>query len=298
MSSPKKKIKILLHGEPYHAKVFSEQLNSFSKGIIESEFYDTLTDKISYSNFDLFHLVSSPLPTIKKLAKHKKPVIYHWIGTDVYRFSNDFYLKKALKKILLTNTRVFNLTVNQALQEELKQIGLTSEVLPLVKLNFTEDIPPLPEKFSILTYVPHSRWEFYNGDLVLELAKEFPGINFHLLAVGDIPSKPENVFTYDFIDDVKEFYANANVLLRITTHDGLSKMVLEALSFGRQVLWNEYFPHCHLVKNQKDCIKALTLLKSNPLYNKAGKDYVEVNYHPQKLCDDYLTLCKNILEAK
>lgn len=298
MSLSGKKIKILLHGEQYHARVFSEQLNSFSKGVIESEFYDTLTYKINYSNFDLFHLVSPPLPTLMKLAKHKKPVIYHWIGTDVYRCLNDFYLKKILKKLILNTARIFNLTVNQALQEELQQIGISSEVLPLVKLNFTEDIPPLPEKFSILTYIPHSRWDFYNGDLVLELAKEFPEINFHLLAAGNIPSKPENVFTYDFIDDVKQFYANANVLLRITTHDGLSKMVLEALSFGRHVLWSELFPNCYPVHDLRDCKRVINLLKENLTVNEEGKSFVELNYNPAKICNDYLSICKNVLEAQ
>lgn len=298
MNDSEKKIKILLHGESYHTKVFCEQLNSFSGGKIEAEFFETLSDEINYAAFDIIHLISSPLPLLKKLAKYKKPLIYHWIGTDVYRFSNDFYFKKIAKKIIFKSTRAFNLTVDKALQEELKHLGVSSEVLPLVKLNLIKDIPPLPEKFSILTYIPKNRWHFYNGDLVIELAKEFPEINFHILAAGEIASNPENVFTYNFVDDISGIYKKVNALLRITTHDGLSKMVLEALSFGRQVLWSEPFPDCFLVKNLDDCRRVINTLKENPSVNEKGKAFVEMNFNPSKICADYLSLCKNVVVDK
>ncbi|MEE9448699.1 MAG: hypothetical protein V3V72_01510 [Ignavibacteriaceae bacterium] len=294
MSESGKRIKILLHGESYHAKVFSEQLNRFNSGIIEAEFYGTLTNKINYAGFDIFHLISSPLPVLRRLVKYKKSLIYHWIGTDVYRFSNDFFFKKIIKKILINSVGAFNLVVNETLKKELKQLGISSKVLPLVNLNLVKNIPPLPEKFSILTYIPKNRWDFYNGDLVMSLAKEFPDIDFLILAAEEINHKPENVFTYNFIDDVTELYNKVNALLRITTHDGLSKMVLEALSFGRHVLWSEPFPHCIFVKNLDDCKKAINMLKEDPSVNEEGKTFVELNFNQSKICGDYLSICKKL----
>lgn len=292
------KIKILLHGEPYHTKMFEDQLKANSKGIFEPKYFEILNDNINYNDFDLFHLISPPLISLRKLKQYKKPMIYQWIGSDVQRIIQDSFLKRLAKKRLIKSTGAFNLVVIDSLKKELIEIGISSEIFPLVNLNFVKQCPPFPKKFSILSYVPENRWDFYHGDMILQLAKNFPDIDFHILAAGDTSNNLSNVFTYGFVDDIESFYIKSNVLLRFTIHDGLPKMVLEALSFGRQVLWNEFFPHCHLVKNQKDCIKALTSLKSNPLYNKAGKDYVEVNYHPQKLCDNYLTLCKKIIEHK
>ena len=298
MNDTGKRIKILLHGESYHARVFAEQLNNFCNEEIDAEFHETLTDKISYEGFDVFHLISSPLPVLKKLAKYKKPLIYHWIGTDVYRFSNDFYFKKITKKRLIKSLGSINLVVNEALQNELKQLGVLTKVLPLVNLNPVKDIPPLPGKFSILSYIPYKRWDFYNGELVMELAGEFPEVDFYILASGKIASKPENVFTYNFVDDVNRFYSKVNALLRITAHDGLSKMVLEALSFGRHVLWSEPFPNSFLVKNFEDCRRVINILKENRTVNEKGKAFVESNFNPSRICNDYLSICKNIVMEK
>jgi len=36
------KIKILLHGEPYHTKMFEDQLKANSKGIFEPKYFEIL----------------------------------------------------------------------------------------------------------------------------------------------------------------------------------------------------------------------------------------------------------------
>ena len=291
-------IKVLLHGMPYHTKVFEEQLREFSNGIFEPVYCENLSDNFEFTHFDLFHLISTPLPTLKKFVKYNKPVFYHWIGTDVYRILNDFYIKRWMKKRLIAQSGIFNLVVSESLKIELAQIGISSEILPLVNLDFVKECPPFPEKYSVLTYIPRDRWDFYHGDLIMGLARELPDVDFHILAVGDISQKPDNVFTYGFIDDVAPFYKNSCVLIRLTTHDGLPKMILEALSYGRQVLWSEKFPYSYFVKNQDDCMEALISLKSNISINQAGKEFVETHYHPQKICSDYLTLCRKLIESK
>jgi hypothetical protein len=289
------KIKILLHGEKYHAKVFCEQLENYEKGIFEPKYFDKLTSGLNYDEFDLFHLISSPLPVIKKLNKYKKPILFHWIGTDVHRFINDSSVKRRLKKFLLQLPNVKNLVVSENLRSELNQFNISSTLLPLTKLNFIDKIPPLPKKFSVLTYVPERRWDFYNGDLVLELAGMLPEIEFHLLASGEKTTNLPNVFIYDFIGDVTPFYKNCTTLLRITVHDGLPKMVLEALSYGRHVLWSESFPHCFKVNSFNECIKVLNKLKLNASPNREGKKFVEKTFSPKNILADYFNLCQKLI---
>jgi len=292
------KIKILLHGEKYHAKVFSEQLENYEKGIFEPKYFDKLTSGLNYEAFDLFHLISSPLPVIKKLNKYKKPILFHWIGTDVYRFINDSLVKRRLKKFLIQLPNVKSLVVSENLRSELKKFNISSTLLPLTKLNFIDEIPPLPEKFSVLTYVPEKRWDFYNGDLILELAGKMPEIEFHLLAAGKKTIKLPNVFIYDFIEDVTPFYKNCTTLLRITIHDGLPKMVLEALSYGRHVLWSEPFPHCFKVNSFNECMRVLDKLKLNTSPNREGKKFVEKTFSIKNILTDYLNLCQKLIRNK
>ena len=93
MINDRSKIRILILGEEYHAKAFYEQLNNYEKGIFEPKYIASINEHSDYSDFDLLHLISTPLPVIRKLSKFKKPIFYHWIGTDVYRFINDNFIK-------------------------------------------------------------------------------------------------------------------------------------------------------------------------------------------------------------
>ena len=120
----------------------------------------------------------------------------------------------------------------------------------------------------------------------------------HILAADDIPEDLPNVFAHNFVQDMGSLYRNTSALLRFTIHDGLSKMVLEALSYGRHVLWTESFPHCHLVRNFDDCLKILTSLKKSSTLNIKGHQFVKSNYNPQKIARDYLAFYQKIKEKK
>lgn len=298
MPIPHEIIKILLLGEEYHAKVFNEQLENYEKSVFEPKFYNELPSNEVLKNFDLFHLISSPITVIKKLSCYKKPIFYHWIGTDVYRFIHYTYLKRFLKKLVISSPLVFNLVVSENLKNELKQYSVESSIIPLTKLKFVDEVPALPAKFSVLSYVPKNRWDFYHGDLITELSKKMPDVDFHILAAGTENSGRRNLFLYDFIDDAIPFYKKCAVLLRITVHDGLPKMVLEALSNGRQVLWNESFPHCFTIKNLDECVEILNKLKLNCPLNTEGKIFVEDSFNELKIIGSYYQLCQRILFNK
>ncbi|MBE0572442.1 MAG: hypothetical protein IH618_12935 [Ignavibacteriaceae bacterium] len=294
MLIPPEKIKILLLGEEYHAKVFNEQLENYEKSVFEPKYYNELPSNEVLETFDLFHLISSPIPVIKKLRRYKRPVFYHWIGTDVYRFINDAFIKRFFKKLIINSPIVRNLVVSENLKYELQQYRVESTIFPLTKLKFVDDIPPLPEKFSVLSYVPKNRWDFYHGDLITELSIKMPDVDFHILAAGKNSGRT-NLFFYDFIHDTIPFYKKCSVLLRFTVHDGLPKMVLEALSNGRQVLWNETFPHCFAVNNLDECVEILNKLKLNCPLNTEGKKFVQDSFNESKIIGSYYQLCKNIL---
>ena len=292
------KIKILLLGEAYHAKVFCEQLENYEKSVFEPKYYNELPPIEVLERVDVYHLISSPLPVIKKLKRFRKPIFNHWIGTDVYRIITDNPVKRFFKKNILDSPNVLNLSVSENLQSELKQVKVSSTIIPLTKLKFVSESLSMPEKFSILSYVPENRWEFYNGDLILELADNLPDVDFHILAAGNEKISRPNLFFYNFEQDLFPFYNKCSVLLRITEHDGLPKMILEALSYGRQVLWNEFFPHCHRVKSKEECLTLLNKLKLKCPVNVDGKKFVEDSFNDSKIIGDYYELCRKLIHIK
>ena len=295
MINYRSKIRILILGEEYHAKAFYEQLKNYETGIFEPKYIASIKEHSDYGNFDLFHLISTPLPVIRKLSKFKKPIFYHWIGTDVYRFINDNFIMKYFKKLTINSGKVQNLVVSQNLKIELQKLNIDSMVLPLTKLNFNVDIMADNKKLSVLSYVPKNRWDFYHGETILELASRLPEIDFHILAAGEKNIKKPNVFFYDFIDDVTPFYQKCSVLIRLTIHDGLPKMVLEALFHGLQVIWNEQFPFCHQASNINDCLSILKKLESNCPVNLEGRKFIKETFSESKLLGDYTQMCNEIL---
>jgi hypothetical protein len=196
---------------------------------------------------------------------------------------------------MINSPLICNLVVSENLKNELEQYSVESSIIPLTKLKFVNDAPALPEKLSVLSYVPKNRWNFYHGDLITELSIKMPDVDFHILAAGEKNSDRSNLFLYDFVEDTIPFYQKCSVLLRITVHDGLPKMVLEALSYGRQVLWNESFPHCLTVKNLNECVRVLNKLKLDCTLNLEGKKFVQDSFNESKIIGSYYQLCKNVL---
>jgi hypothetical protein len=289
------KIRILILGEVYHAKAFYEQLKNYEKGIFEPKYYDKLPSDEVLKNFDLYHLISSPLPVINKLKQHSKPILYHWIGTDVYRFLNDNFIKRYLKKLIIDSAKIHHLVVSPNLKDKLERFNINSRVVPLTKHRVVHDILQAQKKLSVLSYVPNNRWEFYHGETILELSTRLPGVDFHILAAGSQNSGKPNLFFYDFVEDVTSFYKKCSVLIRLTVHDGLPKMVLEALSYGMQVLWNEPFPHCYMVKNLNDCLSVLREFESDCPTNLEGKKFVDESFNESRILGDYYQMCKEII---
>lgn len=288
----------MLYGEKYHAEVFYYQLKNYKYNIFEPLYLDKINSEIDLKKFDLFHLISPPLLAIFKLKKYNKPILFHWIGTDVYRLIIDSLIKRTLKKFLIQSANVKSLVVSENLQQELSRFNIDSTILPLTNLKFNNKISPIPENFSVLAYVPGNRWDFYHGDLILKLAQMMPDTEFHILAAGNRHIEQPNVFLYDFMDDISSFYGKCSALLRITVHDGLPKMILEMLSYGRHVLWSQAFPHCFKVNNIDECFTVLNKIKNDRTINQEGKNYVERIYNTENILEQYLSLCQELTGIK
>ena len=83
-------------------------------------------------------------------------------------------------------------------------------------------------------------------------------IHFIVVGGGEIHAPPgisvENLGWRFSLTDV---YARCSALLRFTSHDGLSIMVLEALAFGRHVLWTQRFPFVRQVLTPEQIVQSL-----------------------------------------
>ena len=77
-------------------------------------------------------------------------VVVYWIGTDVLRASGPRRFWAKLVQLLVDK----NLTVTLGLRDELSDLGIESELIPIVGNLSNFELAPLPEQFTVLTYLP------------------------------------------------------------------------------------------------------------------------------------------------
>jgi glycosyltransferase involved in cell wall biosynthesis len=120
---------------------------------------------------------------------------------------------------------------------------------------------------------------------VIQVARGLPAIQFSIvgLRAGQRLDVPSNVSLHGWASNLDKFYRDSTVLWRPTRHDGLSFMALEALAYGRYVLWT--YPFTGAIQTQ-DPIKARNHIEAMfelhhsgrlPL-NRAGAEYVGANF--------------------
>lgn len=177
-------------------------------------------------------------------VKYKGPLVYIWIGTDVQNAQRDFLLGH--------HTRFFDDAQDAVhiagapwLKEELSAVGVQSDVLLFPEpLPSDSEILPLPESFSLLTYVTDARHELYGGKQIYDAACALPSVRFDVVGGNGswVKQQLPNLRFHGWVSEMPQFYARATVVLRLVQHDGLGATVKEALVYGRHVIYSYPVP--------------------------------------------------------
>jgi hypothetical protein len=213
-----------------------------------------------------------------------KPVVRYWVGSDVLAVLNsagEARRCRAVNRLVSANVAQWH-----NLKAELESLGIRSDVIPGPHAGVdAEPVRQLPSRFTVLTYLDDVRWSFYGGDVVLRLIRERPDWQF-LILNHDGAGQPsfENATYLGHVSDseIDGVYARASVLLRMTDHDGLPRMVLEALARGLHVAWNQSLPHCRRAAGFDEAKSVLESLQHEEV-NRPGSQFVRHEYHPDVL---------------
>lgn len=188
----------------------------------------------------------------------RKPRVIHWVGSDIEYFRNTKGLHKQLR-----NTGIKHLTEVTWTADELRKLGLSSDIVPLPLRHYSGSLKPLPERFTILLYLPKTRPDFYGKREYERMLRHFASSDMRVFVVGGGRlNAPEGVEVHNlgWRDDLRAIFEDVTVLIRLTPRDGLSLMVLEALSFGRYVMWSKPFPYSTQIGSRNDLIDAVEAL--------------------------------------
>lgn len=216
-----------------------------------------------------------------------KRTVNHWVGTDVLLAREDERHRGMAREAARFIRQ--HLTVAPWLSEELNELGITAAVAPLTRpvsfeLRTTRGRP------GVLAYLPDERPEFYGAEIVREAARQLPGVPFAVVA-GTAERQPAipNVTYLGWTDDMRPLYERYPILLRVARHDGLPKMVLEALACGNQVIFEYEFPSCYHAGTADEALAALrSILDAGCPINAAGAEAVRRSYSSDRLTAELL----------
>ena len=212
-----------------------------------------------------------------------KKIINHWIGTDI------LIAKKNKNKTKIMQLFInYNFSGSKLLHDELYDIGIKSEIVPIILQDISHKISKMPSSHAILVYLPEGREEFYGYSIVLKLIKYFKSIDFYIIANNKIRINEKNVILLGnvSVEKMNEVYDRISILLRIPEHDGLSLMVLEALAKGKYVIYKYEFPYTYQARNYIEAKEKINLIISHnpPIVNSEASEFISKSYtHEQYL---------------
>jgi hypothetical protein len=294
-------MKIAFIGQTYFAHRLSE---TFKKKGHTTSVYDYnnwgrkfFPSMYEIKNYDILHFISGTglrkfIYAIFIKYYYKKIIIVHFVGSDVTRLKTRRIFDQ-LNWILAIKSahRVF--CVSSWLTEEIRSY-CNAETFPLFFQKFNYEPKIMPKKFTILSYIPLSRPDFYGETYVQGLIESNPDINFIILGSNKLRSYP-NVETHSINYNINmfQYYNRTSLLLRLTEHDGLSNMVLEALSLDRNVIWTYKFPFVQTVKRDLNQIQNTINQLKNEKINIGASKWVKKNFVYESLVDQLESLYKN-----
>ncbi|MFN2461910.1 MAG: hypothetical protein ABR591_14720 [Candidatus Velthaea sp.] len=198
---------------------------------------------------DVWYVVGTPEvnPWIDAVARLiRKRTVFHWIGSDIPLVRRTPRLTRRWKR-----PEIAHLTEAPWTLHELHAMGISASVAALPLRLGEGAIPPLPATFTLLFYIPTFRGEFYGMSTYRRLVERFApdDVEFIIVGGGAFDAPPgAKVRNLGWTDSLQTVYAQATALVRMTERDGLSLMVLEALSHGRYVFWPQPFENVIAVR--------------------------------------------------
>ena len=295
-----KTVRIVIGGLPYFGRMLAELLDGGdwecrylpSAGRRPGGWATTLAE---IARADLIYLVGGQVERWSRpdwlLRCGRRRVVMHWVGTDV-SCALDAARRRRLSRRLVRGPQHWAEVPWTA--AELRPLGLDCEIVPLAPARLSQVLPPLPPEFSVLTYLPDARPDFYGRPVVLRLAAAFPKVRFLVTgSEGNGWQAPQNMEFLGWQHEMAPVYARGSVLLRLPEHDGLSFMVLEALAAGRHVIWNHPFEGVLSAGDGQEAEMQLRALldahRSGTLrLNETGAALVRTHYSRERLRSDLL----------
>jgi len=298
-------LRVIVTGLPYFSKHIHSKLKKHCRG---DQFFLLNT---YYSYWDRFlYLVLLPFTdvvysingvthgskVIDLAIRFKKRIVFHWAGSDVMYARKAFENKIAVREYIEKST---HLACSPWFVDELATMNIPARFIPL-----NTAIPgqgrefPMPDIFSILTYIPQNEEKFYGLEHIIQLARRFPEIPIRIAGMATYPRLlPDNITLLGWIRNMPEEICRNTVCVRMPEHDGLSFFVIESLVNQRYVIYNQRFDPCIYASDDQSLQEKVFELKLKSerhelVSNLEGMEYVLKNFNETDIVQNIYRVLK------
>lgn len=308
MANQENSFRVLLHGLVYFCRQFPALLSSpgWEFQHFDPNRFSALLPAVAYlRRCDLAHSWGGRLTRGKFLSMArllgKDKIVQFWCGSDTLLARRDFETGRVDAWVA---ERV-QWAGSPWLAEEMRAMGLQCEYVPSTWVHIPETLPPMPERFAVLAHLSSAtRVELYGIDHLFEVARRMPQVQFHVVGIlpGETLESPANVKVHGRVPSMVPFFEQTSVLWRPARHDGLSFVALEALGYGRHVLWSYPFPEAIVAKDATAGYEQLQRLhhlhqQGTLQINQTGADYIARHFAPALIREGILSRWKRIIES-
>jgi glycosyltransferase involved in cell wall biosynthesis len=235
---------------------------------------------------------------VLRAANPRARAVHYWQGTDVLHNLEDLRAGRLRPGPMARAGRDRHWAVAPWLVEELAELGLDSSFIALpISMEGLQAPERLPFPFTVLTYIPDFRWEFYDGPSIYRAAQALPEIQFEVIGgEGAWVERPlANLCFFGWQRDVRPFLDRATVVLRLVRHDGVAQTVREAMEAGRPVIYSQTLPWVTMVPFQDPAALEAALRSFHQRFeagqlppNLPGREYARSTYALGACLDRYL----------
>ena len=260
---------VLINGLPLFSKRLADDLNKFDVGS-KYIFCDTYNSKLQQLKFLMLlpfadvvismNGVTDNSGSLNAVLRLKKKLIMQWQGTDsllaMERFKNG-----SIKRDYIDHA--FHFVDSPWLNTELISIGLKPEYVPF---KFAE-VKKVIEKYSsicAMTYIADKRQAFYGIHQFKAVAEKYASIEFKLFGVVNTEVElPANVKSYGWVpsDVFQNHLRETPIFFRLAEHEGFPVSVIEAMSFGCEVIMTSPYEYSHTAKSKEEVLLAFDKVK-------------------------------------
>jgi len=175
-----------------------------------------------------------------------KKTVLHFVGSDAYWFAREHSVLRSLYWRLVLNLTDVLLYVSPHLESLIGRRGIIVP-FPIAVEDFHKiGLEEMPQRRDILYYCPsgESNEKIYRFDWILDYAEKHPCQKITIIGNKMHPANYHidlsNVEVVPFVeyDRMPALYKQHKRLIRMTTEDGLPRMIHEALLSGLEVTYN------------------------------------------------------------